>query len=100
MSFQDLPTIHYANTHHGTTSDENFRNVPEFCAGSILNEDLQLPWNHYIQNKSVLRFLKRYYSRNTRQDIMANPEVLKRYFGSVEEGRSHLNMSELEWLKL
>lgn len=91
--------IHYANTHLGE-GPLNFKRVPEFCTGSIENEDLQLPWNHYFQNKSVLRFMKRYYSHNSRHDIMANPDVLKRYFGTFDEGVRHLTMSDLDWMKL
>ena len=90
---------HYATTHQGY-GEENFRFLPEFTAGSIENENLQYPWNHYIQNKSVLRFVKRKHANNTREEIMNCPSALERYFGSAEAGRDQLHMSEWEWLKL
>ena len=89
---------HYANTHHGEGEDQ-FKYLPEFCAGSIENNP-HLPWNYYIQNKSVLRFMKRYYPKNSRHDIIAAADVLIRFFGSTEEGTRQLTMSDTDWEKL
>lgn len=89
---------HYATTHNGEGEDQ-FKYLPEFCAGSIENNP-HLPWNHYIQNKSVLRFMKRCYPKNSRHDIIATADVLIRFFGNTEEGTRQLTMSDADWEKL
>lgn len=89
---------HYANTHHGEGEDQ-FKYLPEFCTGSIENNP-HLPWNYYIQNKSVLRFMKRCYPGYSRHEIVAAPDALIRFFGSTEEGTRQLTMSDADWGKL
>lgn len=76
-------------------AEGKYRYAPEYCTGTLVKKEL--PWNTYIQHRSICAFLKRYYSHNTRQDIMTHDDVLIRFFGSVEEGKKQLTMSDTKW---
>ena len=87
----------YANTHIGE-GEENFRYKPEYCPGLIENSNLEHPWNHYVQNKSVCRFMKRCYEGVPKERIMRDEKALVRFFGSTEEGSNILAL--MDWDKL
>lgn len=90
---------HYATTHRGS-GDEEFLHLPQFCRGSIENKP-ELPWNHYIQNKSVCAFIRQTYRKDSRQDLMLHGDIMTTFFGSVDEGiRQLTKMSDSQWSRL
>ena len=88
----------YASTHYGPEGEENFKYMPEYCPGVIENGNLEHPWNHYVQNKSVCRFMKRIYGVKPKETIMRYPEIMVRFFGSIEEGRNILALTNWDTL--
>jgi hypothetical protein len=73
----------FAKHNHGNDYGQ-YRYPPNHYYHSV--EDENLPWNNYLQNKSVCHFLRLYYPQATRQDIMEDDDVLIRFFGTIERG--------------
>jgi len=88
----------FAKHNHGNDYGQ-YRYPPNHYYHSV--EDENLPWNNYLQNKSVCHFLRLYYPQATRQDIMEDDDVLIRFFGTIERGHQVLNsMKEDVWINL
>jgi len=80
-----------------------YKYPPKYYYQSESVEEKNLPWNYYLQNKSVCHFLRLYYPDQDdqelrKEDVMADEAILIRFFGTVEVGRHVLErMTQSKW---
>ena len=83
-----------------------YKYPPKYYYQSESVEEKNLPWNYYLQNKSVCHFLRLYYPDQDdqelrKEDVMTDEAILIRFFGTVEVGRHVLErMTQSKWENL